>query len=116
MNYKYLKDKVFGELDASYDYIKRSIDALKVCPEWSVIFKAMSDDRYRHAVELYKMFMHLYKETKEQDTYMNSIRDAIIENFASQTQKIESYKATYDLVTNSEEMSDERNTTIPVDS
>ena len=98
MNPKYFKDKIFAELNASYEYIKLSIDALKIDSKWSESFKIMSDDRYKHAMELYKMFMQLYTKSKEHDAYMNSIRDAIIETFASQTQKIDGYKATYDLI------------------
>lgn len=116
MNPKYFKDRIFKELDDSYEYIKKSLDSTKIDLEWSNVFKLMSDDSYRHAVELYKMFMRLYAETKDQDNYMNSIRDVIIEQLSAMTQKIEGYKATYDLISSSEEMSDERDTTNSTDS
>jgi hypothetical protein len=103
MNPKYLKDKIFEELDLSYLYIKNAIDSVKVYSDWPEIFKAMSDSSYKHAIELYKMFMQLYKDSKEQDAYMNSVRDAIIDHLAAHTQKIENYKATYDLIIGSSE-------------
>lgn len=111
MNPKYFKDRIFIELDESYEYMKKSLDSIKINNEWSNIFKLMSDDSYRHAIELYKMFMLLYTETKDQDNYMNSIRDVIIEHLAMMIQKIDGYKATYDLISNSEEMSNGRDTT-----
>lgn len=103
MQSKYFKDKIIGELNASHDYMKKAIDSLKINPKWSYAFKVMSDDRYSHAEQLYKMFMELYLETDDQEAYLNSIRDAIIETFASKTRLIDGYKATYDLITGSEE-------------
>lgn len=114
MNVKYFKDRIFRELEDSYEYMKKSLDSIKINSEWSNIFKLMSDNSYKHAIELYKMFMGLYAETKDQDNYMNSIRDVIIEHLAMMTQKIDGYKATYDLLSISEEMPNGRNITEPV--
>lgn len=111
MNAKYFKDRIFRELDDSYEYMKKSLDSMKIDPEWSNIFRLMSDDSYRHAIELYKMFMRLYAETKDQENYMNSIRDVIIEHLAMMTQKIDGYRVTYDIVSVSEETSNGRDNT-----
>lgn len=108
MNPKYFKDKIFMELDASNEYIKKALDLLKSNPKWSYAFKIMSDDRYSHAEQLYKIFMELYLESNDQETYLNSIRDSIIETFASKTRLIDGYRATYELV---KETDDERDNT-----
>lgn len=95
---KYFKDKIYGELEASCTYLKKAMDALKSYPEWGEKFKEMSDDRYKHALSLYAMFMDFYKQSKDQDTYINSIRDSIIETIATQSHRLESYKTTYDIM------------------
>jgi len=111
MQPKNFKDKITSELDASCDYMKEAINYLKSYPKWSKNFNRMAEDRYQHAEELYKMFMELYIDTKDQDAYMNSIRDAIIETFATKTRYIDGYRATYDLIVGSEETQDERDIT-----
>ena len=95
---KYFRDKISNELEATCTYLKKALDAVKCHPEWSEKFKQMSDDRYKLALSLYGMFMELYKESKEQDTYINSVRDGIIDNITAQSQKIESYKMSYNLM------------------
>ena len=107
MNPKYFKDKIPAELEASYEYIKKAIDSMKSHPDWSYTFKVMSDERYAHAEQMYKMFMELYLDSKDHETYLNSIRDVIIETFASKTLMIEGYRATYDLMNGSSEPQDE---------
>ena len=99
MNPKYFKDKIYTELNESCDYMKKAIDSMKSHPKWSYTFKVMSDERYAHAEQLYKMFMELYLESNDQETYLNSIRDAIVEMLATNTRLIEGYRATYDLLT-----------------
>lgn len=99
MNPKYFKDKIYTELEESCEYMKKAIDSLKTYPKWSYTFKVMSDERYAHVEQLYKMFMELYLDSKDQITYLNSIRDAIVEMLASKTRIIDGYRATYDLVT-----------------
>jgi Fic family protein len=103
MNPKYFKDKIYTELNASCDYMKKAIDSMKSHPKWSYIFKVMSDERYAHAEQLYRMFMELYLDSNDQETYLNSIRDAIIETLTSQTRLIDGYRATYDLINSSSE-------------
>ena len=56
------------------------------------------------------MFMELYLDTKDHDAYMNSLRDAIIEMFATKTRIIDGYRATYDLIIGSSELLEEEET------
>ena len=98
MQPKNFKDEILRKLDNSLTYMKRSVDYVKSHPKWSYVFKVMSDDDYSHAEQLYKMFLDLSLDIKDQEAYVNSIRDSLIEAFASKTRKIESYKVTYDLV------------------
>lgn len=98
MNPKYFKDKIYIELNESCEYMKRAIDSMKSYPKWSQIFKIMSDERYAHAEQLYKMFMELYLDSEDQETYLNSLRDVIVETLASKTRIIDGYRATYDLI------------------
>ena len=98
MNPKYFKDKIYEELLNSLDYMKKSIDHCKSNPKWSYTFKVMSEDRYDHAEQLYKMFLDLYLDSTDQQAYFNSLRDAIVEMFASMTRNIEGYRATYDVL------------------
>ena len=98
MNPKYFKDKIYVELNEALEYMKRSIDSIKSHPKWSFTFKIMSDERYDHAENLYKMFLELYLESNDQETYLNSLRDAIVEMFATKTRSIEGYRATYDIL------------------
>lgn len=107
MNPKYFKDKIYVELNEAQEYMKKAIDSIKSYPKWSSIFKTMSDDRYEHAGMLYKMFLDLYLESEDQKIYLNSLRDTIVEMFASMTRKIEGYRATYDLITDNEETGNE---------
>ena len=119
MNPKYLKDKITVELESSYNYMKESINLIKVNKKWSNTFRVISDDKYEHAEQLYKIFMELYMDSRHQDTYINSIRDAVIETFAAKTRTIEDYRATYDLITEEphiEEEQNERDITKPGDS
>lgn len=95
---KYFRDKIYSELEASCSYLKKAMDSLKTHPEWGEKFKEMSDDRYKHALSLYAMFMDLYKESKDQDTYINSVRDNIIEGMASKSHILDGYKATYEVM------------------
>lgn len=95
---KYFKDKIYGELEASCSYLKKAMDSLKTHPEWGEKFKSMADDRYKHALSLYAMFMEYYKQSEDQDTYINSIRDNIIEIIATQSRMLESYRATYEVM------------------
>ena len=117
MQPKNFKDMIFVELTASNDYMKKAIDSIKSYPKWSNIFKDMSDDRFYHAEKLYKMFMEVYINTKDQDNYLNSLRDAIVEEFSNKTRLIDSFRATYDLINGSseplveEEKENERNNT-----
>lgn len=106
MNPKYFKDKIYTELEASCDYMKKAIDSMKSHPKWSYTFKVMSDERYSHAEQLYRMFMELYLDSNDQETYLNSIRDAIVETLISETRIIDGYRATYDLISGSEETED----------
>lgn len=103
MNPKYFKDKIYTELNESCEYMKKSIDSMKMHPKWSYAFKVMSDERYAHAQQLYKMFMEFYLDSNGQETYLNSLRDAIVETLASQSRLIEGYRATYDLIIGSDE-------------
>ena len=115
MNPKYFKDKIYIELNESHEYMKKSLDSIKSHPKWSVIFKMMSDERYNHAERLYKMFLELYLESTDQEIYLNSLRDIIVEMFASITRTIEGYKATYDILTENSEkeiINEERNIAI----
>lgn len=98
MNPKYFKDKIYVELNDSQEYMKKAIDSIKSHPKWSFTFKIMSDERYNHAENLYKMFLELYLESNDQETYLNSLRDAIVEMFATKTRSIEGYRATYDIL------------------
>lgn len=98
MNPKYFKDKIYVELNEAQEYMKKAIDSIKSHPKWSYTFKVMSDERYSHAGQLYKMFLDSYLESNDQETYLNSLRDAIVEMFASKTRSIEGYRATYDIL------------------
>jgi len=98
MNPKYFKDKIYTELNESCEYMKKAIDSIKSHPKWSNIFNVMSEERYAHAEQLYKIFMELYLESNDQETYLNSIRDAIVEMLADKTRIIDGYRATYDLL------------------
>lgn len=109
MNPKYFRDKINVELNESCKYMKKAIDSMKSYPKWSYTFKVMSDERYTHAEQLYRMFMELYLDSKDQETYLNSIRDAIIETLTSQTRLIDGYRATYDLINNSSELEETNN-------
>ena len=117
MQPKNFKDRISAELDSSYDFIKESLNCIKSYPRWSETLKNISDDKYQHATQLYKMFMDLYLDTKDHDAYINSLRDAIVEMFASKVRKIDDYRITYDLIVGSsepsaqEELQDERDTT-----
>lgn len=103
MQSKNFKDRITVELDSSYDYIKESLNCMKSYPKWSEVLKNISDDKYEHATKLYKMFMELYLDTLDHDAYINSLRDAIIEIFATKTRLIDGYRATYDLIIGSSE-------------
>ena len=103
MQSKNFKDRIVIELDSSYDFIKESLNCMKTYPKWSDVLKKISDDKYDHATRLYRMFMELYLDTKDHDAYMNSLRDTIIEMFATKTRIIDGYRATYDLIVGSEE-------------
>lgn len=103
MNPKYFKDKIYVELNEAQEYMKKSLDSIKSHPKWSYTFKVMSDERYNHAEQLYKMFLELYLESEDQEAYLNSLRDAIVEMFASKTRMIEGYRATYDILAKSSE-------------
>ena len=103
MQSKNFKDRIATELDLSCDYIKESLNCMKSYQKWSEVLKNISDDKYNHATLLYKMFMRLYLDSKDHDTYMNSLRDAIIEMFAIKTRVIDGYRATYDLIIGSNE-------------
>ena len=112
MNPKYFKDKIYTELLESCEYMKKAIDSVKIHPKWSYAFRIMSDERYAHAEQLYRMFMELYLESTDQETYLNSLRDAIVETLAAKTRLIEGYRATYDLIVNpTEEIQNESNST-----
>lgn len=113
MQSKNFKDRIMAELDSSYDFIKESINCMKSYPKWSETLKNISDDKYDHAMQLYRMFIELYLDTKDHDAYMNSIRDATIEMFATKSRKIDDYRITYDMIiTGSERKNeDERDTT-----
>ena len=99
MNPKYFKDKIYTELNEAQEYMKKAIDSIKSHPKWSYIFKVMSDDMYSHAEQMYKMFLDLYLESNDQETYLNSLRDVIVEMFADKTRFIEGFRATYDILT-----------------
>lgn len=103
MNPKYFKDKIYIELNEAQEYMKKSLDSIKSHPKWSYTFKVMSDERYNHAEQLYKMFLELYLESIDQEAYLNSLRDAIVEMFATKTRMIEGYRATYDILAESSE-------------
>ena len=109
MKPKYFKDKIYTELKESCDYMKKAIDSMKSHPKWSYAFKVMSDERYQHAEQLYKMFIELYVESTDQETYLNSLRDTIVETLATQTRLIEGYRVTYDLIAGSSEPHNEEN-------
>lgn len=117
MQPKNFKDRIATELDSSYDFIKESLNCMKSYPQWSETLKNISDDKYQHATQLYKIFMDLYLDMKDQDAYANSLRDAVVEMFASKVRKIDDYRITYDLIVGSseppkqEELQDERDTT-----
>ena len=98
MNPKYFKDKIYVELNEAQEYMKKAIDSIKSHPKWSFTFKIMSDERYDHAENLYKMFLELYLESNDQEAYLNSLRDVIVEMFATKTRSIEGYRATYDIL------------------
>ena len=115
MNPKYFKDKIYVELNEAQEYMKKSLDSVKSHPKWSKIFKEMSDDRYSHAEQLYKMFLELYLESTDQEAYLNSLRDTIVEMFASKTRSIEGYRATYDILAETSEkeiIDEERDTAV----
>ncbi len=103
MQLKYLKDRISMELDSSYEYVKKLMDVIKENPKWSNILRVISDDKYEHAEQLYKIFMELYMNSKHQDTYVNSIRDSMIETFNSKTRMIDDYRATFDFIIGSPE-------------
>lgn len=103
MNPKYFKDKIYVELNESCEYMKKAIDTYKSHPKWSYTFKVMSDERYAHAEQLYKMFMDLYLESTDHQTYLNSLRDIIVETLTTKTNLIESYRVTYEMIADSEE-------------
>lgn len=107
MQSKNFKDRIAAELESSYDFIKESLNCMKSYPKWSEVLKNISDDKYEHATQLYKMFIELYLDTKDHDVYMNSLRDAIIEMFANKSRMIDGYRATYDLIAGSSEPLDE---------
>lgn len=112
MNPKYFKDKIYTELLESCEYMKKAIDSVKSHPKWSYAFRIMSDERYAHAEQLYRMFMELYLESTDQETYLNSLRDTIVETLATKTRLIEGYRATYDLIISPiEETQNESNST-----
>ena len=112
MNPKYFKDKIYTELLESCEYMKKAIDSVKSHPKWSYAFRIMSDERYAHVEQLYRMFMELYLESTDQETYLNSLRDTIVETLATKTRLIEGYRATYDLIVNpTEETQNESNST-----
>ena len=112
MNPKYFKDKIYTELLESCEYMKKAIDSVKSHPKWSYAFRIMSDERYAHAEQFYRMFMELYLESTDQETYLNSLRDTIVETLATKTRLIEGYRATYDLIVSpTEETQNESNST-----
>lgn len=98
MNPKYFKDKIFVELNESQEYMKKAIDSIKSHPKWSYAFRVMSDERYSHAEQLYKMFLEIYVTSDDQQAYLNSLRDAIVEMLSSKTRSIEGFRATYDIL------------------
>lgn len=110
MQSKNFKDRIATELESSYDFIKESLNCMKSYPKWSSILKEISDNKYEHATILYKMFMELYLDTKDHDAYMNSLRDTIIEMFATKTRNIDGYRATYDLIIGSTELLNDEET------
>lgn len=98
MHPKYFKDKIIEELNAACDYLKKALDVAISHPTWAKKFVSMSEDRYNHVLYLYAMFMQLYKDSEDSDTYMNSIRDGIIDGISNTHQKMESYKMAYELL------------------
>ena len=57
MQSKNFKDRIIVELDSSYDFIKESLNCMKSYPKRSEVLKNISDDKYEHATQLYKIFM-----------------------------------------------------------
>ena len=99
---KTIKDEIFKELNNSCEYLKKAIDCIKLNTEWAKKFKAISDDKYKAALSLYGIFLEMYINSKESETYLNSLRDSIIDYITTLSQKIKSYKDTYDLLINSD--------------
>ena len=83
------------------------------------MFKSISDERQRTSAELYKMFIQLCSDTKGQDAYISSIRDAAMNVFSDMMRKIEDYEMTYNIILSQERdkgmSTDERDTAEPGD-
>lgn len=125
MHPKWFKDEICEELQGAAEYWKCAIDTMKARPEWSKKFAKMAHMEQEHATCLYKMFVEMYAESQGQDTYMTSMRDAIMDCFSKQMRTIEDHKITYDMMMEGKEveteemgMEDEmlyQQTRIPVD-
>ena len=114
MHHKYLKDQIATELNEAANYLKKAIDLFNEYPEWAKIFKSISDERQQTSAELYKMLIQLCSDTKGQDAYIISIRDAAMNNFSDMMRKIEDYEMTYNIILSQERekevSTDERDT------
>lgn len=110
MHHKYLKDQIAAELNDAANYLKKAIDLFGKYPEWAKKFKSISEERQKTSAELYKMFVQLCSDTKGQDAYISSIRDAVMDNFSDMMRKIEDYEMTYNII-----LSQERDKEVSVD-
>lgn len=102
MHHKYLKDQIAAELNEAANYLRKAIDLFSEYPDWAKMFKSISDERQRTSADLYKMFIQLCSDTKGQDAYITSIRDAAMNNFSDMMRKIEDYEMTYNIILSQE--------------
>ena len=98
---KYFKDQICDELKGAVCYLKKAIDYVKTRPEWAEKFYTMAEAEEKHATELYKMFMQMYSESPETNSYMEQMRDMIMDCFSTEMRKIEDCKATYSIMVGS---------------
>lgn len=103
MQPKWFKEEICEELEGACTYWKCAIDNMKMYPEWAECFMHMAEQEQDHATNLYKMFMDMYTDIEEPDSYMKGLMEGVMECFSKYMRKIEDHKITYEMMVKQEE-------------
>ena len=103
MNPRWFRENICEELEGACNYIKCAIESMKTHPSWSEQFYKMAEQEQGHATDLYKMFMDMYTDLEEPDSYMKASMEGIMECFSKYMKKLEDHKVTYEMMLKKEE-------------